>query len=111
MATINYTSVSVASGFLKVEWSGLSSGDDGQPFDCNGLEIASFHAFGTFSGNVTLQGSNEITPSDFADMVSVGTPRLEPLGNAAHFVGSVRPNFASGGSGTLNMALFLIERS
>lgn len=42
MATINYTAeYDLAGGSVKVEWTGLGSGDQGQVFDGKGLRLQS----------------------------------------------------------------------
>lgn len=42
MATINYTAdYDVAGGAVRVEWANLSGGDQGQVFECVGLENVS----------------------------------------------------------------------
>ena len=110
MATVSYTlEENAQSGVAKVEWTGLTAGDDGQPFDSSGFELSSYHAFGSFSGTANIQGSNEITPSDFRTIVDIGSPRLEPFGGGSvtAFAGSIRPFFSSGGSGILNMAIVM----
>jgi hypothetical protein len=80
MTTVSYTSeVNILAKTVKVEWAGLSAGDEGQPFDCTGLRLASIQATGDFGsgGNVYLHASDEITPTNFGrwqkiEHVSIG---------------------------------------
>jgi hypothetical protein len=108
MATINYTSeVNLDGGFVKVEWAGLATDDDGQPFDCSGLRLASIHYWGNFNpgsgGKLTLMASNQISPSDFGEFMFSYAPRMQFPADSAYlpFIGAVKPvadqNFISGG--------------
>lgn len=101
MATINYNSdVNLRGGSVKVEWSGLTAGDDGQPFDCAGLRLASIHYWGTFNGgHVTLGGSNELSPSNFHTFYDGDSPDIKlqlAAGLELLCVSSIRPLAASG---------------
>jgi hypothetical protein len=107
MATINYTvSENIPAGYTKVEWAGLAPGDDGQIFASAGLELASLQTFGSFSGTVRVDGSNEITPASFSEIYSTGGKDMIGLADRASFVGAVRPVFVGGGSGSASFALF-----
>jgi hypothetical protein len=110
MATINYSSeVSLDGGHVKVEWPGLSAGDDGQPFPCAGLRLASIHYWGTFNGgHVTLGASNEISPSNFHTFYDNDAPDIKlqlVTGLELLCVGSVRP---AAGSGVTNAGVSLL---
>jgi len=105
MATINYTAEhNVAAGYVKVEWSNLSEGDDGQPFECGGLRIGSIQARGTFnSGALIIEGSNEVAPSNFTGVVSFTGPEVRNLEahDEAEHVGAVRPLFTNDEGGSV----------
>jgi hypothetical protein len=99
MATINYTSeVNLGSGYVKVEWAGMSPGDEGQPFDCAGLRLASQHYWGDFGnpsdrGQIVLMASNELSPAHFALFQYSQFEKYEPLSDGAflNFVGIIKP--------------------
>ncbi len=111
MATINYASeTNLDGGYVKVEWDGLSTDDDGQPFDCSGLRLASVHYWGDFNqsnpgggGKITLMASNQISPSDFGEFLYSFAPRMQFPTDGAYlpFIGAVKPVadsiFVSGG--------------
>jgi hypothetical protein len=99
MATINYTTEEhLADGVLKVEWTGLGPGDVGQPFECQGLELASLHYWGDFNSNtglVLMYGSNQITlnASDFGELIYSNAPRfqLPPDGRTSIRLAAILP--------------------
>lgn len=96
MATINYTSeYDLAGGYVKVEWSGLSAGDDGQSFDCAGLRLASIHYWGSLNGgHVTVRASNEISAANFVDIHDNTVPGMQfqiSTGVNLPFMGAVSP--------------------
>jgi hypothetical protein len=109
MATINYTTqADIDAGLVRVEWDGLASGDDGQPFDCMGLSIASVHYWGDFNSNtgkITIMGSNKLSPmpADYGELLFSFAPRVQTRPDSVDltFVASVRPiadaSFISGG--------------
>jgi len=112
MTTINHsTDYNVGNGAVKVEWSGLVAGDDGQPFDCSGLKLGSVHYSGTFSGGqADLDGSNELSPANFVSFDNAGSPviRVPEVDNGnLFFIGSIRPRL-SGGSGILNVSAIFV---
>jgi hypothetical protein len=78
MATINYLiEQNVATRSVKVEWDNLAAGDVGQSFDASGLKIASIHCWGsTGGGGVQIQGSNQISPTDFERLSNITSPTL-----------------------------------
>jgi hypothetical protein len=93
MATINYTSeVNLEAGHTKVEWAGIGPGDDAQPFVCNGLKLGSIQYSGNFSsGTVRINGSNELTPTNFGEFAFSTAPRLQVPADGPYFMGAVRP--------------------
>jgi len=98
MATISYTTESdLDAGWIKVQWEGLAPGDDGQPFDCTGLALASIHYWGDFDSNaglVLLYASNEQSPSpaNYGEMIYSNAPRMQTLPDPRlAFFGSVLP--------------------
>jgi hypothetical protein len=111
MATINYVAdTNLDGGYVKVEWPNMATDDDGQPFDCAGLRLASAHYWGDFNqslpgggGKITLMACNQITPTDFGEFMFSFAPRVQiPVDNAyLPFVGAVKPvadnKFVSGG--------------
>ena len=107
MTTINYATVeNAAAGYTQVEWAGLASGDDGQIFDCAGLELASVQTFGSFGGTMKVEGSNEVTPSSFSEVYSTGGNDMVGYEPGRHMK-AIRPVFSGGGAGTGKVALFL----
>lgn len=98
MATINYTTESdVDAGSIKVEWSGMAPGDDGQPFNCQGLQLASIHYWGDFNsgaGLMSIMASNEISPTlaNFGEFAVSHAQRMQLYndGQLAH-LGAVLP--------------------
>ena len=118
MATINYTSeVNLESGFVKVEWSGMSADDDVQVFDCAGLKLVSAHYFGDLStganSKITLMASNEVSPSNFSEFLYSFSPIVYPGQEDApidKMVGAImpvaNPNLTSGG-----VALLFVPRN
>lgn len=117
MATINYTKeVNLESGYVKVEWAGMSADDDGQVFECAGLKLVSAHYWGDLSqgGNskITVMASNEVSPSNFSEFLYSFSPKVYPgQENPAidMTVGAVmpvaNPNVTSGG-----VALLFVPR-
>lgn len=105
MTTISYTSEeNLDPAYVTVQWSGLAAGDDGQPFDCRGLKLASMHYWGDFasgSGKITLMASNQLSPVDFGEFMFSYAPRLQMPENDTTFLGSIKPvadaSFVSGG--------------
>lgn len=61
MSTINYISTPSSSlgGLIKVQWSGLTANDVGQPMAFSNLADKTVQVWGTFGGTVTIQGSND----------------------------------------------------
>jgi hypothetical protein len=102
MAEVNYTSeTNLESGYVKVQWSNLTSGDHGQPFNCHGLGLGSVHYWGDFNpgpglnNKVVLGASNELSPSapNWGELLYSYSPRMQmPPNNAPMmFVGAVWP--------------------
>ncbi len=118
MATINYTSeVNFAAGYVKVEWDNLGPSDDGQPFNCAGLALASIHYFGDFNGNtgkVTIKASNEVSPmaGNFGEFQFSQTPRFQSLedGRYLEYAGAVLP-VADGNVTDVSVAMIFVRRS
>jgi len=108
MATINYSiDEDAAARYLTVEWSGISSGDEGEAFHCAGLRIASIHFHGTFSGGVNILATNETSPSAYFIIDSTSSARINLP--AYPSVGYIKPNFPSG-SGSLNVSILFLVR-
>jgi hypothetical protein len=108
MATINYTvSENVAAGYTLVEWAGMGAGDDGQIFDCSGLELASIQTIPS-SGTMTVEGSNQISPANFGVIYSTGGQDMVGKSDAvsASRMRAIRPRTTGGGS----VALFFAHR-
>jgi hypothetical protein len=107
MATINYIAdVNLLARQVKVVWQDLAVGDDGQAFDASGFALASMHAWGG-SGEIRLQLSNEITPSNWLNYDSVN-----PVPGAREYArrdrwGWIRP-FHESGSGTTSMSVIFV---
>lgn len=110
MATINYTrDEDIASGLVRVQWDGLAGGDDGQPFDCLGLSLASVHYWGDFNGGagkITVMASNELAPAaaaKYGELLFSVARRMQVRPDIADLalVNSVMPvadlNFITGG--------------
>jgi len=98
MATINHTIESdIDAGYVKVQWVGMAPGDDGQPFDCAGLALASIHYWGDFNsntGHMLIYASNEQSPSlaNFSEMIVSQAPRMQTLPDPRlAFFGTVLP--------------------
>lgn len=94
MATINYTvEENAVAGYVKVEWDGLSANDDGQVFDCSGLQIASVHLFGNLnSGRFSIMASNQLTPTAFVEIYDGNNERLAVSGSPVlGYVGAIKP--------------------
>lgn len=112
MATINYTTeVNLADGCVKVEWPGLSAGDDGQAFECGGLRLGSIQYWGNFGGGVmSIRASNEISPTNFSEFTSSGSAgvhaRVDGVGFGA--IGAIKPVAGSGNSG-VGVALIFVK--
>jgi hypothetical protein len=107
MAVINYVAEqNIQSGYVKVEWSGLTSADSAQPFSADGLELVSAHSS---DGNLTVQGSNEISPTNFGTIMNIGSSAVDGPNVAPHFVGSVRPVYTGGATTTVAM-MFLSRK-
>jgi hypothetical protein len=115
MATVSYNSeVNLAGGYVKVEWPGLSAGDDGQVFNCAGLRLASIHYWGTFNGgHVKVSASNELSPSNFHDFYDNTSPDIKfqlATGLDLLYAGSVRP-IAGSGVGNAGVSLLFMTPS
>ena len=113
MTTINYTSdVDAKTGLVTVEWAGLSAGDDGQEFDCHGLQVASCHMWGTFGGNLSVRASNELTPTNFTEIFGGGGPGIQARidGIPFMYVRSIKPFALSGISSVGVSIIFKIVR-
>jgi len=129
MATINHTTeTDLERGYVKVEWDGMSTDDDGDAFSCAGLRLVSAQYWGNFNGGtgkITIMASNQLSPSDYSEFIysfSAKTYAYSPKFYAEHFfaeydpdyvnfvVGSVKPvadaNFISGG-----VALLFVPRA
>lgn len=95
MTTINYTTdINPYTGIVTVEWAGLTAGDEGQAFDCRGLEFASVQYSGSFNGgNVSFRASNEITPTNFAEVLGGGSAGIQARidGIPFMYLGAVKP--------------------
>lgn len=117
MATINYaTEENLAAGYVKVEWAGLSPGDEGQPFDSRGLELVSIHYWGDFNSNaglVLLYASNELAPApaNFGEFIYSNAPRFQmlPDGRASVRMVAIMPK-ANADMITGNVSLLFAKR-
>jgi len=111
MATINYTADhDVAGGAVRVEWAGLSAGDQGQVFECAGLKLASIQYSGSFGGNVAVHASNEPTPTNFSQIhdVTSADMQLTVENVSGPYVGAVKP-VAGGGVSAANVAILFVK--
>ncbi len=96
-------------------WEGLLSGDDGQAASIPGASDKAVHVFGTFGGtSVAMEGSNEVTPSNWAalhdangDAIAISALGAEVIvENMRH----IRPNL-TGGNGTTDISVIVLAKS
>lgn len=117
MATINLTR-DVSSGFgVAIGWTPLANGDVGQPWDTQDFGDVSVQVLGTFGvgGNLRWEGSNEVTPTNWATLA-------DPQANALDFTAAkieqvlelprwMRPNVTAGdGTTALTVRLWAGRR-
>jgi hypothetical protein len=86
-----------------VQWTPLAAGDDGAPVELPRLGARSVHVRGTFGGTtVTIQGSNEATPTNWVTLSGPGGTALSFTSDGLRQVLDasrwIRP-LSSGGSG------------
>lgn len=135
MATRNYTvshvidaSGSVVPGALRVQWTLLANGDDGQPFVLPSHADKSIQFYGTFGagGSITLQGTNEQTYSTginggvavaASNYVALTDPQANAITKTAAAIEQVLENpnavrpIVTAGDGTTSLTAVLIVRS
>lgn len=111
MSTVSYTAEVNVNGSVKVQWSSLSSGAEGEAFECAGLKLASVQYAGSFSGGgqISFQGSNEITPTNFSEIHNSGsaTMQFSFSGVTQPLVAAARPVVIGSVSNVTVSALFV----
>lgn len=118
MTTVSYTSdVNFSAGYVKVEWDNLGPNDDGQPFECAGLALASIHYWGDFNGNsglLSVMASNEVspTPANFSQFQFSNSPRFQSLedGRYLEYAGAVLP-LADANVTDVSIAMIFVPRT
>lgn len=98
---INRTATNLA--VSSVSWTPLAAGDDGAPVEMPDKSDRSIHVRGTFGGTtVTIQGSNEATPTSWQTLTSPNGVALtftaDGLRQITEITRWIRP-VSSGGAG------------
>lgn len=115
MAIITPTLLDIEGSAYIITWENMANGDVGEPVQFAGAPDRSAHVHGTFGagGSVSLQGSNEPIPSNYATL-------NDPFGNAAtltaagikaigELVRYIRPSVTAG-DGTTSLTVRLLVK-
>ncbi len=116
MTTVTLTRDTNTSGHrygLTVGWEALANGDDGQPLDTQEFPDISIQVLGTFGagGNLKIEGSNEVTPTNWAllndpqgNALDVTTAKIEQVLENVRWI---RPRVSAGdGTTALTVRLY-----
>ena len=117
MATISLVR-DVSSGFgVAIGWTPLANGDDGQPWDTQDFSQVSVQVLGTFgaAGNLKIEGSNEVTPTNWALLNDVQGTALDVTAAKIEQVQEIprwiRPRVSAGdGTTSLTVRLWGVRR-
>lgn len=113
MATrnLNKPEYGVANRSIYVRWDGLLNGDDGQPVQLDDYVLGSMQIIGTVGVgfNLNLQGSNELTPTNYAAISQFSTITSAGLILTSSYVHvrHVRP-IITAGDGTTSVSVILV---
>jgi hypothetical protein len=124
VATVNWTTNFVRTfgdAVTVASWTPLTTTNaDGQAFEMPGWADRSVHVFGTFgaAATVTIQGSNELVPTNWATLAAAGDPAEDmtfltaagtDIKQVLEVCRWVRP-LLTGGDGTTSLTVLMLVR-